>query len=68
MEPQTVSREEWLKAREALLAKEKAHTRAGDALAPSGGGCPVSGSKRTIVSWMAKAVTGLRRFSKAAGN
>ncbi|MEC9246557.1 MAG: DUF899 domain-containing protein [Nitratireductor rhodophyticola] len=33
MEPQTVSREEWRRAREALLAKEKAHTRAGDALA-----------------------------------
>ncbi|MPZ20509.1 MAG: DUF899 domain-containing protein [Luteitalea sp.] len=30
--PKVVSREEWRAAREALLAKEKAHTRAGDAL------------------------------------
>ena len=33
MGQQTVSREEWQKARESLLAKEKAHTRASDALA-----------------------------------
>lgn len=31
--PPIVSREEWQAARDALLAKEKAHTRAGDALA-----------------------------------
>ena len=31
--PEIVSREQWDKAREALLAKEKEHTRAGDALA-----------------------------------
>ncbi|MPZ17804.1 MAG: DUF899 domain-containing protein [Luteitalea sp.] len=30
--PKVVSREEWRAAREALLANEKAHTRAGDAL------------------------------------
>lgn len=31
--PPIVSREDWLAARDALLAKEKAHTRAGDAIA-----------------------------------
>jgi predicted dithiol-disulfide oxidoreductase (DUF899 family) len=31
--PEIVSREEWSKAREALLVKEKAHMKAGDALA-----------------------------------
>lgn len=31
--PKIVSRDEWQAAREELLAKEKAHTRAGDALA-----------------------------------
>lgn len=31
--PPVVSRDEWIKAREELLVKEKAHTRAGDALA-----------------------------------
>jgi len=33
MQHQTVSREEWRKARAALIAREKAHMRAGDALA-----------------------------------
>src|SRR6266545_6296003 len=31
--PEVVSREEWLAARKELLAKEKAHTREGDAIA-----------------------------------
>ena len=31
-QPRIVSRDEWLAARKALLAREKAHTREGDAL------------------------------------
>ncbi|WP_280109692.1 DUF899 family protein [Nitratireductor aquibiodomus] len=68
MEPQTVSREEWLKAREALLAKEKAHTRAGDALAAERRLLPRVRVEKDYRFVDGLAVSGLRRFSKAAGN
>jgi predicted dithiol-disulfide oxidoreductase (DUF899 family) len=39
-QPKVVSREQWLAARKELLAKEKQHTRAGDALAAERRGLP----------------------------
>ena len=36
--PAVVDRDTWLKERDALLAREKAHTREGDAIAERPGG------------------------------
>ena len=37
--PPVVNRKDWQEAREALFAREKAHTREGDAIAARAGGC-----------------------------
>jgi predicted dithiol-disulfide oxidoreductase (DUF899 family) len=48
--PQIVSREEWQRARDQLLVKEKAATRARDALAAERRRLPMVGSRRITSS------------------